>query len=462
MAEAEEAPQDREHGRRDSWLKARWRASRLYGKLTAKWALVSFLIATGLMVVAILVQPYWYHHLYSAIVPVMQGIAGSLYAVSVALVVYELKRKQIEDEYHRAGWQETVNSFVTRLEPWLPSEFVGHPMCGDGKDCPDQVRRLGRVSGVVLGATGPLADFKREFLLRRVERIANQVETWGTEGNWPAEVITFADGGRRFCPTDADLAYELVSSCLLRDFRDSWVCASTIFPYMSWWLTWPGLYYLESQREHNAKRTFLFPYKVIVDLFTGFTGEHATREERDHHSTFQVLSNKPFLSMTQWVLCLHWCLGIEVKVLSPKMIDPNMEQLVGTAEDRWAKWDLAIFGRNQVEASGAICAIELQASGNAPSEALTPKAGGVVAEPGSIRSLFTARQQMAQQALDFTDVRNAAKANKQLAAINDGVTEIFDILGYGENDRTSPPQNRKTLTTVETYEKLRQKIGLPI
>lgn len=433
-------------------LKKKLQALRkLRGTLAASWAAWASTIGLASMVAAALTAWQWHPQNYrpSAIaVAVLCSAAASLWVIALALVVYELKRERVEEEYQYARWRQVFRDAVDSLEPWLPPELAA-------------AGRLGKAVGAVLRAPDHAAQFKCGFLIRRMELLTDQVEGWGN-GTWRVQVTNIPQTGRVFCPTDADLAYELVAENVLGRSAEAWIQASTIFPYLFWWVTWPGLYYLESQRDHTVERTFLFPHNVMQDLFPSYPCRQAEAENSHAYSTFaDPQGGRRFVEETLWVLCLHWYLGITVRILSPAMIDPDQPDLVEMAE-RWAKWDLATFGTGERLPGNLACAIRLHAAGGFPSETLTPTEGKVIAELGEASQLFVQSRRMSEYGLDFADAREEARGNQGLAAINDSLAKLGSILGYGEDQRLSPPVERPALTTAKAYRALRQAIGLPI
>jgi hypothetical protein len=226
--------------------------------------------------------------------------------------------------------------------------------CIDGDHCPVELKEIRKSITNILLLNDSKKNYYASLISKRLKRLSPQFSGL-LSGSWPIH----KEDDRS--PTDADIAYTIVREVIVENNPNAWIKASTIFLYMPWWKTKTGLRYLEGQRNIKfVERLFVFPDKFIKTLFPEASMEIQNKEEvilTDKETFSEGL--QAFRDMTQWILILHWCLNVKVKLIS-KCFFANTDPRV--IVDRWSNTDIAFFGDEKFQNENPICAIEAMAA----------------------------------------------------------------------------------------------------
>jgi hypothetical protein len=337
--------------------------------------------------------------------------------------------------------REVREAVESALAGTFPIEYAGIGFCDSQRHCVSQLRRLGANGYAALSKEYPNGNLIHSFLMDRLKILADQLGSFKTDARWNVHVMQEAIA---YSPTDADLTYSLVSKQVLNPAKQPWISASTIFTYLPWWLTPPGLHYLEKQRDCDTERIFVFSEPVLYQLFPDLSSPHR-KMEGDAGGLFEE-ENASYLPLAKRVLALHWYLNIAVRVLSPKMADED--EKLRSEVGRWSKKDIAIFGQGERKSTSALCAIELSAGDSPPSPTLSCLGGMLTFEPSLLCGTYKSMRDAAFHIDDNVATQHMAPE----------LDLLKDVLGYPVEKRGQPIPNRRKLTSLQVQTAIRNKI----
>jgi hypothetical protein len=250
--------------------------------------------------------------------------------------------------------ENTVNNISKTLQKWESWNPEG--VCSiDSIGCPTELKDIYKKYDLISRVPQDCLKRANQLLLARLEFFNSQIDNI-EKGQWQ---LVVRDGDLL---TDADLTYDIITEKILAPEANIVIKASTILPYIEWWLSSIGLKYLEKQRNFNVERVFLFPDKVYPLIFKDIKLEPFDYQSAMNYLAIEYPSYRLKDKLIRAVLYMHYCLKINVLLLSPSMvrskqIPPKNHNII----DEWQKKDTVIIQkRNGDLGLSNICSIQIK------------------------------------------------------------------------------------------------------
>jgi hypothetical protein len=366
---------------------------------------------------------------------------AALMATGISL--YFLKsyyqRKREDQEKNLLG---TIKASVDEhLEKFKPKENCPIDLCTQEDMCPPGLRKIRK--DITNFTEAPLFirgyNFLHSILNERLELIHRQTINL-KKGEW---TLSAPDDFDLESPTEADLMYHLISREVLKKGENIEIIASTIFKYIPWWLTNKGLFYLEKQRTLNVERVFLFPNKVMNELFPGFDCKYAKVEKLNAGSSTFVAERLKWIYQTHIVFALHYLLNINIFVLTPYMIE-NKGLRDSVLRDYIYK-DIGLLHRGIDGDINNICSIEytIKKEIETPEDILNPEKGLIIFDNDKVNKTKEILITLKNCAMSY----ESALSSNCREFINKRINKLSDVLGYAVADRNIQ-ENRASLLTL--------------
>jgi len=411
--------------------------------------------------------------------PVIIGVAASFMVISLSFFLYtsskdfiqkllykyvtseENKRNEQEEEKKREKFINIISKVVKDSQPNIdisgnvknliknisdvikrfgPAEYCAREIiCADEDHCPYELKKIRNHISNMLKSENEKKEFIRKVIDKRFEWLQEQLKLIH-DGEW--KIFIYNDEYTKVSPTDADMAYYLVSDSILNTLQNIWIKASTIYKYIPWWYTPQGLHYLQKQRATITKdisvdRIFFFNGKIIQDLFPSYKCDQLICEEGSDKRRI-LEGNEQLKKQIIWVLLLHWCLNIKVRILSTAMFwrDDKLKKKIN--DDQWQYTDIAIFGEDAPSRKNFICKIVFKTTDEEISNSLSPDSGMLSFRADSELEIM---EELNKFALDLDDL-----ITSNYNDLEEKISNIYKVLGYKRNYRSAPPKDIPSLS----------------
>lgn len=236
--------------------------------------------------------------------------------------------------------EKRLLSLESKIEQWWK-----HRICEFHEVCPLELRDLREILISIQESThSGVADVAVLLLGERLKRFVVQLGAV-CDGEWR---IDFGDINIQ---TEADLIYNIVTESLLKKVPGISIYASTVIHFLHWWLTGPGLSYLEAEKQKTVDRVFLFPKGAVGSVFEDYIQESAilqkaVQQEKNRNWDGQTIFSGDFSQIFKEqaiiVLLLNHCIGDNVYVMTPELCTPPL----GAWAQNRTNVDIAILQQN--------------------------------------------------------------------------------------------------------------------
>jgi hypothetical protein len=333
--------------------------------------------------------------------------------------------------------ENLLEDTVGKWRAWNPEGVCSREAIG----CPSELKEIYTKYDLISGVTR--VDIKRanQLLLARLRYFNDQISNV-QNGQWQ---LMIHNGD---VLTDADLTYKIISEEILQREADIVIKASTIFPYIEWWLTSFGLKYLQSQREFKVQRVFLFPDGVYTVVFKDLNLESlinyidAKKQLGDEYLTYSLREK-----LIRIIFYIHYCLKIDVLILSPSMLkDKQFSAAEKNVIEQWKNKDTVIIQKNSAHESINICSIQIEAFSGAAGQYLFADKGTVFFNNDNINNFLDSYEIISKHAIKFADILNKTEFNKTFKS---ELETTANVLGKGYNISKNTFDEAYDLTKIE-------------
>ncbi|MCK4792309.1 MAG: hypothetical protein KAV87_51745 [Desulfobacteraceae bacterium] len=181
-------------------------------------------------------------------------------------------------------------------------------------------------------------------------------------GKW---TLDFESGGNRSknIQTELDLIYSLITDYLFEHKKIISIHASTVIHFLNWWLTLPGLFYQDAQKDSDEiNRLFLLPDLAIGSVFEDYIDESdilksATAKEGWVPGETIFKGNYAELSKEQALVTLlvNNYVTKNINLITPKLCTHPNKRFA----DEWTNKDIVILEEKLSSATnGPLCCVE--------------------------------------------------------------------------------------------------------
>ncbi|MBI5676558.1 MAG: hypothetical protein HZC48_12185 [Nitrospirae bacterium] len=267
-------------------------------------------------------------------------------SLALAFEIKKILPKPIAPDLSKV--EKLLEDTVGKWKTWKPEGVCSIDDIG----CPIELRKIYEKYDLTFSAEQACLKRVNILLLERLKYFNRQLAEV-ENGKW---LLMASDGN---LPTDADLTYNIITDEFLTDKSRTIIKASTVFPYIEWWITSMGLKYLEKQRDCDVERIFLFPDGVYTLLFSEFPLEQKNINEANALFFNLYPSYRPNYKMIRIILYIHYLLNIKVQLLSSAMLKQSSQ--AKKIVNKWESLDTVIIQKeNHDESINNICAIQME------------------------------------------------------------------------------------------------------